>query len=41
MKSTYKFNLNVNGSKDTGFLVPLELGNSISFKIKRIFLRYI
>ena len=40
MKSTYKFNLNVKGTKDIGFLVPLELGNSISFKIKRIFYTY-
>ena len=33
----YKFNLNTKGTKDTGFLVPLELGENIPFKIKRVF----
>ncbi|MDY3959073.1 FdtA/QdtA family cupin domain-containing protein [Romboutsia timonensis] len=36
----YKFNLNIKGTKDTGFLVPLELGENISFEIKRIFYTY-
>ena len=40
MKSTYKFNLNVKGTKDKGFLVPLELGDNIPFEIKRIFYTY-
>ena len=40
MKSTYNFNLNTKGTKDIGFLVPLELGKNISFEIKRIFYTY-
>lgn len=40
MKSTYKFNLNAKGTKDIGFLVPLELGDNIPFKIERIFYTY-
>lgn len=40
MKLTYKFKLNIKGTKDVGFLVPLELGKNIPFKIKRIFYIY-
>ena len=40
MKSTYKYNLNTKGTKDIGFLVPLELGENIPFEIKRIFYTY-
>lgn len=36
----YKFNLNTKGTKDTGFLVPLELGTNIPFEVKRIFYTY-
>ena len=40
MKSTYRFNLNTKGTKDIGFLVPLELGENIPFEVKRIFYTY-
>lgn len=40
MKLTYKFNLNTKGTKDIGFLVSLELGHNIPFKVKRIFYTY-
>lgn len=36
----YKFNLNIKGTKDTGFLVPLELGANTPFDIRRIFYTY-
>lgn len=36
----YKFNLNTKGTKDTGFLVPLELGVNTPFEIRRIFYTY-
>lgn len=40
MKSAYKFNFNKKGTKDIGFLVPLEFGNNIPFGIRRIFYIY-
>ncbi len=40
MERIYKFKLNSKGSKDTGFLVPLEFSNNIPFEIKRIFYTY-
>lgn len=40
MKLTYKYNLNTKGTKDIGFLVPLELGENIPFEVKRIFYTY-
>lgn len=40
MKLIYKFNLNAKGTKDIGFLVPLELGENIPFEVKRIFYTY-
>lgn len=40
MKLTYKYNLNTKGTKDIGFLVPLELDENIPFEIKRIFYTY-
>lgn len=40
MKCIYKFNLNIKGTKDIGFLAPLELGNNIPFEIRRIFYTY-
>ena len=40
MKSTYKYNLKTKGTKNIGFLVPLELGENIPFEIKRIFYTY-
>lgn len=40
INNNYKLNLNTKGTKDIGFLVPLELGNNIPFEIKRIFYIY-
>ena len=40
MKLTYKYNLNTKGTKDIGFLVPLELGENLPFEVKRIFYTY-
>lgn len=40
MELIYKFKLNIKGSKDIGFLVPLELESNIPFQIKRIFYIY-
>ncbi|MDU1538952.1 MAG: FdtA/QdtA family cupin domain-containing protein [Paeniclostridium sordellii] len=40
MESTYKFNLKSKGTKDTGFLVPLEFNDNMPFKFKRIFYTY-
>lgn len=40
MKLTYKYNLNTKGTKERGFLVPLELGENSPFEVKRIFYTY-
>ena len=37
---SYKFNLNTKGTKNIGFLVPLELGANTLFEIRRIFYTY-
>ena len=36
----YKFNMNIKGTKEHGFLVPLEYNNNLPFVVKRIFYMY-
>ena len=40
MKQSYKFRLNKKGNHDIGFLIPLENGFNLPFKVKRIFYTY-
>lgn len=40
MKNSYKFKLGVKGTKDQGFLVPLEYKNNLPIEVNRIFYIY-
>ena len=36
----YKFNMNIKGTKERGFLVPLEYDNNLPIQVNRIFFIY-
>ena len=36
----YKFNMNIKGTKEHGFLVPLEYDNNLPIQVNRIFFIY-
>ena len=40
MDISYKFKLNSNGNKNTGFLIPLEYNRNLPFEAKRLFYNY-